>query len=73
MTGTISKYFPDRHYGFLVADDGQNLFFHEVDTTGFATPIDRGIRVTFEVVTFRDRPKAVCVAPFVPKGNGGAQ
>jgi cold shock CspA family protein len=57
-TGVISRFMPERHFGFLVADGGDELFFHELDCTELRKPLERGQRVTFERGEFRGRPVA---------------
>jgi cold shock CspA family protein len=68
MKGTITKYFDERHYGFLIGDDGTSLFFHELDAPLLPQPIVRSTRVEFEIGEFRGKNKATNVRPL----SGGA-
>ena len=59
-TGTIKKIVPDRGFGFIQAEDGQEYFFHR---TGIESSINfdsltGGERVTFEVESSQKGPRA---------------
>lgn len=50
--GTVKWFNPDKGYGFISREDGDDLFVHfsEIQTDGFKT-LDEGQAVTFEVTT----------------------
>lgn len=66
MKGTITRFLSERHFGFLICDDGSELFFHELDTPLLPKPIERSQRVDFEIGEFRGRRKAVNLRPAIP-------
>lgn len=76
MKGTITRFLSERHFGFLISDDGVELFFHELDTRLLPKPIERSQRVEFEVGVFKGREKAVnlrpCDSPTVIEARGNA-
>jgi cold shock CspA family protein len=59
-TGTVVRFFPDRHYGFLLFDDGE-MFFHEMDAYGFTVAPKHGDKVSFEIGQYKGRSKATNV------------
>jgi cold shock CspA family protein len=63
MKGTITRFMSERHFGFLIADDGQELFFHELDATLLPKPFARGQKVEFEIGVFKSRTKATNLRP----------
>jgi CspA family cold shock protein len=59
-TGTIKKVVADRGFGFIVAEDGKEYFFHR---GGVQAPLDfdrlsGGERVTFEIEQSPKGPRA---------------
>jgi cold shock CspA family protein len=66
--GTVTRFFSDRHFGFLISDDGQELFFHELDAPLVPQPIVRSTRVEFDLGEFRGKKKATNLRPL----SGGA-
>ena len=50
--GTDKRFNPDKGYGFISREDGDDLFVHfsEIKMDGFKT-LDEGDKVTFEVTT----------------------
>ena len=50
--GTVKRFNPDKGYGFISREDGDDLFVHfsEIKMDGFKT-LDEGDKVTFEVTT----------------------
>jgi cold shock protein len=50
--GTVKWFNPDKGYGFISREDGDDLFVHfsEIQGEGFKT-LDEGEKVTFEVTT----------------------
>lgn len=54
--GTIKKLVSDRGFGFIVAEDGKEYFFHrnELDSTLDFDRLGGGERVAFEI---QDSPK----------------
>ena len=49
-TGTVKWFNPDKGYGFISREDGDDLFVHfsEIQMEGFKT-LDEGTPVTFDV------------------------
>jgi CspA family cold shock protein len=64
MTGTIKKLIADRHFGFIRAEDGQEVFFHASTVAGsdFAS-LAVGQAVTFDLERGDKGPKAANVRP----------
>lgn len=50
VTGTIKAIRSDDGYGFIVADDGKEFFFHKSGTDAF-DDLEEGDKVIFEVAT----------------------
>lgn len=50
--GTVKWFNPEKGYGFISQNDGEDLFVHfsEIKMDGFKT-LDEGDKVTFEVTT----------------------
>lgn len=50
--GTVKWFNPDKGYGFISREDGEDLFVHfsEIQSEGFKT-LDEGQAVSFEVTT----------------------
>ncbi len=50
--GTVKWFNPDKGYGFVSREDGEDLFVHfsEIQDEGFKT-LDEGQAVSFEVTT----------------------
>ena len=50
--GTVKWFNPDKGYGFISREDGDDLFVHfsEIQMDGFKT-LDEGDKVNFEVTT----------------------
>lgn len=50
--GTVKWFNPDKGYGFISREDGEDLFVHfsEVQGEGFKT-LDEGQAVSFEITT----------------------
>lgn len=50
--GVVKWFNPEKGYGFISQNDGEDLFVHfsEIQTDGFKT-LDEGQRVSFEVTT----------------------
>ena len=50
--GTVKWFNPDKGYGFISREDGDDLFVHfsEIQMDGFKT-LDEGDKVSFEVTT----------------------
>ena len=62
-TGTIKKVIADRGFGFIVAEDGKDYFFHR-DALDSSMDFDRlvgGERVEFEIEQSPKGPRAVKV------------
>ena len=58
-SGRIKKIIPDRGFGFVRADDGNEVFFHRTELTAvdFDT-LQEGESVTFDVVESPKGPRA---------------
>lgn len=50
--GTVKWFNPDKGYGFISREDGDDLFVHfsEIQMEGFKT-LDEGDKVTFDITT----------------------
>lgn len=50
--GTVKWFNPDKGYGFISREDGDDVFAHfsEIQGEGFKT-LDEGQKVTFDIVT----------------------
>ena len=50
--GTVKWFNPEKGYGFISQEDGEDLFVHfsEIQMDGFKT-LDEGETVTFEITT----------------------
>ena len=61
-SGTIRRFY-DRGFGFIVRPDGCDLWFHIADSPGIEdeNKLVAGAPVTFDVVTGKRGPVAVCV------------
>lgn len=58
--GTVKWFNPDKGYGFVAREDGDDLFVHfsEVQMDGFKT-LEEGQEVTFDVTTGQNgKPQA---------------
>ncbi len=58
--GTVKWFNPDKGYGFITREDGDDLFAHfsEIQTEGFKT-LTEGQEVTFDVTTGQNgKPQA---------------
>lgn len=51
-TGTVKWFNPDKGYGFIAREDGEDLFVHysEIEMEGFKT-LQEGQEVQFEITT----------------------
>jgi len=60
--GKVKRLVPDRGFGFITADDGRDIFFHQSGIQG--TPFESlraGQRVSFDVEQGPKGPRAVHV------------
>lgn len=48
-TGIIKWFSPRRHYGFIVGENGQEVFFHESEVGAEDFPLREGDRVIFNL------------------------
>jgi len=65
LSGSVKKVVPDRGFGFISADDGQEYFFHR-SSVDSALEFDRlagGERVTFDIERSDKGPRAAQVRP----------
>ena len=53
MTGTVKFFNATKGFGFVKAEDGEDIFFHQsnVKSTGFRDALVKGDNVTFEIKT----------------------
>ena len=60
MTGSIKKVVPERGFGFIAAEDGQEYFFHRsgVDTSLDFERLAGGEKVSFAVENSDRGPRA---------------
>ena len=58
-SGRIKKIIPDRGFGFVRGDDGNEVFFHrtEITTVDFDS-LEEGDQVTFDIVDSPKGPRA---------------
>jgi CspA family cold shock protein len=63
-TGTIKKVVADRGFGFIVADDAKEYFFHRdgLDSTLDFDRLNGGEKVTFEIEASPKGPRAKSVS-----------
>jgi CspA family cold shock protein len=63
-TGTIKKVVADRGFGFIVADDAKEYFFHRdgLDSTLNFDRLMGGEKVTFEIEASPKGPRAKSVS-----------
>lgn len=64
MKGTVKWFSPEKGYGFIARDDGDDVFVHysEIAMNGFRT-LEEGQDVEFEVVEGAKGPAAQGVVP----------
>jgi CspA family cold shock protein len=60
MSGTIKKLVPDRGFGFITADDGNDYFFHRSGAADFDR-LDTGMKVDFVTEPSPKGPRATNV------------
>ena len=58
--GTVKWFNPDKGFGFITSEDGQDVFAHfsQIQTSGFKT-LDEGQKVTLDVEAGQRGPQAV--------------
>lgn len=47
--GRLKWFDPKRHFGFLIHDEGGQIFFHESDVSEIDRPLNSGDRVIFRI------------------------
>lgn len=59
MTGTVKWFNGDKGFGFITAEDGNDVFAHfsQINKEGFKT-LEEGEKVTFDVVAGAKGPQA---------------
>ncbi len=62
--GTITKLFPNRGFGCVATDGGDEVRFHFAKLDGIRSEVLRiGQRVEYEVMEDRERPRTKSVRP----------
>jgi cold shock protein len=61
LTGTVKFFNASKGYGFITADGGEEIFFHQsnVKETGFRDMLRQGDLVTFEIKNGQKGKRAV--------------
>ena len=61
LTGTVKFFNASKGYGFITADGGEEIFFHQsnVKETGFRDMLRQGDIVTFEIKNGQKGKRAV--------------
>ena len=64
MKGTVKFFNGSKGYGFITAEGGEDIFFHQsnVKETGFRDTLKQGDLVTFEVQNGQKGKRAVNIA-----------
>ena len=64
MNGTVKFFNGSKGYGFITADGGEDIFFHQsnVKATGFRDELKQGDLVTFEVQNGQKGKRAVNIS-----------
>ncbi|NLJ40770.1 MAG: cold-shock protein [Clostridiales bacterium] len=64
MQGTVKWFNSEKGFGFIVSEDGQDVFVHfsAIQTEGYKT-LEEGQRVEFEIEQSPRGPQAVNVVP----------
>jgi len=58
LEGIVSKWFPEKGYGFVETKSGDEVFFHISQFTN-AEEVKRGDRVSFTLIQTKKGPKCV--------------
>jgi CspA family cold shock protein len=61
MKGTVKFFNSSKGYGFITADGGEDIFFHQsnVKDAGFRNELQQGDLVTFEVQNSQKGKRAI--------------
>lgn len=59
--GRITNFFPAKHYGFILNQDGVEIFFHEMNLVPRAPVPIKGDRAEYDLGQFKGRTTAVNV------------
>lgn len=64
MTGTVKFFNATKGYGFITAEGGEEIFFHQsnVKETGFRDMLLQGDRVSFEIKTELKGKRAINIS-----------
>jgi cold shock protein len=60
MKGKCKAWIPDRGFGFILSDNGDEVFCHFRDLQTFTQGLEIGTRVEFDVIPSDRKPGSLC-------------